>query len=526
MHHQRHNLVRGHLLLMAALMAWPYSCDPSADRSAGEAEKVLTQSGTWSSVTPLPAEAVNSVLLPNGKVMLWGISGHPYGETNLTNIVLWDVEHGNVRELPHPDGGATPWDGRGSEWLHYAGHAQLPNGNILIAGGEGPAETDGITGTYEFDWRVETLTRVGDMAYPRFGPTLTTLPDGRILAHAGWIERDWDAFDAGKKGVGYTAPIAEVWDGASWRLFGQANTEASFSASQFIAPDGRLFRVGPEPLSDWFDLATGTYSDGPTPLDRSQSSAVTYQEGKILVVASVRAEGDTLEADAHVIDLNQPMPRWRKVASPTHARRGHHAVLLPNGKVLVVGGTRAPAGYGQYDEHVLTPELWDPVTDTWSTLPKHAEPRSVFSTALLLLDGRVALMGGAYKGGPDQNAYGETHQRHAEIYSPGYVFQSRPTIDSAPASVAHGSDFFVRTPDARSIAKVVWIRLGSATGRFDMGQLVNDLAFTPTTDGLTVTAPSRATLTPPGYWALYILDDNNVPSLGEPIQIVAAAAAP
>lgn len=523
MHQQQRVIVVGwRVLLTVAITPCLYSCGSYESVEHHDADARVRQ-GAWSSVIPLPAEGVNSVLLPSGKVMLWGVSGHPWGEYNQSNIVLWDVETGGITEIPHPDGGATAWDGPGTEWLHYAGHAQLPNGNVLIAGGEGPDETEGTTGTYEFDWQTETLTRVGDMTHPRFGPTLTALPDGRILAHAGWIDRDWGAYDAGEAGVGYTAPVAEIWDGTSWNEIGDSNTEASFTPSQFIAPDGRLFRSGPEPLSDWFDLSTGTYTDGPTPLDRPKSSAVMYQEGRILVAAGESSKGNTPGNDAHTIDLNQGSPTWSKVSSLTHARKSHHSVLLPDGTVFVVGGTNSKEWLGKYDEHVLTPELWDPATDTWSALPDHAEPRAVFSTALLLLDGRVAVMGGGYDGGPDPNAFGDTHQRHAEIYSPGYMFQSRPTIDSAPASVAYGVDFFVGTRDGASIASVVWIRLGSAMCRFNMGQLVNNLAFVPTTEALTVSAPSSSTLTPPGYWALYIVDDNGVPSVGVPIQVTVAA---
>ena len=63
--------------------------------------------------------------------------------------------------------------------------------------------------------------------------------------------------------------------------------------------------------------------------------------------------------------------------------------------------------------------------------------------------------------------------RKAEIYSPPYLFKgARPTITSAPTSVAYGQSFFVETPDAAAISKVTMLRLSSVTHAFNMSQYI------------------------------------------------------
>ena len=107
-------------------------------------------------------------------------------------------------------------------------------------------------------------------------------------------------------------------------------------------------------------------------------------------------------------------------------------------------------------------------------------PRVYHSTALLLPDARVLSMGG--------NGFRET-----EIYSPPYLFKgTRPTITSAPASVAYGQSFFVGTPDAAAISKVTMLRLSSVTHAFNMSQHISTLSFSQATGGLNVVAPAGA----------------------------------
>ena len=87
--------------------------------------------------------------------------------------------------------------------------------------------------------------------------------------------------------------------------------------------------------------------------------------------------------------------------------------------------------------------MWDPATDSWSTMAPMSDPRLYHSVAVLLPDARV-LVGG-----------GDDNSPSVEFYSPPYLFKtsSRPTITAAPESVGYGETFFVETPDFESIDK-------------------------------------------------------------------------
>src|SRR4030095_15547887 len=123
---------------------------------------------------------------------------------------------------------------------------------------------------------------------------------------------------------------------------------------------------------------------------RGYGSAVMYADGKILVLGG----GDPPTNTAEVIDLNeQPSPTWRSVAPMSIARRQVNATLLPDGTVLVTGGTSGP-GFNDPNTPVYLAELWDPVTKSFRPLASATVPRLYHSAAVLLPDGRVLSTGG------------------------------------------------------------------------------------------------------------------------------------
>ena len=96
--------------------------------------------------------------------------------------------------------------------------------------------------------------------------------------------------------------------------------------------------------------------------------------------------------------------------------------LLPDGTVLVSGGMTTSDGT-DLTKAVLPAEIWNPDTETWTTVASLQNGREYHSTALLLPDGRVLMSGGGRLGGRAAN------QNNAEIYSPPYLFKGpRPTI--------------------------------------------------------------------------------------------------
>jgi len=143
-------------------------------------------------------------------------------------------------------------------------------------------------------------------------------------------------------------------------------------------------------------------------------------------------------------------------------------------------------------------------------------PRLYHSTALLLPDGRGLAAGGGRFNGVNE----PTDQLSSETYSPPYLFNKandqpaiRPTISSAPATASYGGTIAVQTPDAAQITAVSLIRLGSVTHAFNQNQRLLQLLFSIGSGVLNVQAPSNAYLAPPGYYMLFILNADGVPSV-------------
>ena len=470
--------------------------------------------GKWGPVVPWDIIPLHMNLLPNGKIFAWG-------KTDVADTMgmprIWDPASGS------PDGAAEI---HVNEMLFCAGHVLLPNGNLMVAGGH-HMDDAGIKVTYFFS-QDGTPTKGPDMANGRWYPTLTVLGDGRVLTMAGRNE------------AGDVVRTPELWNGFTWsQLTGAGTLEIPYYPRNFVDPkNGLVFYAGERVMSRWFNVAgTGSWSNGPThiwPYNRDYGTAVMYDTGKILYAGGGGHTGwptpdpknpaNVPTATAEKIDLNQTSPQWQSAGSMAFPRRHVNSTVLPDGQVLITGGTRG-GGFVNIDEGLATKEaeLWNPNNDQWTTLAANQVMRIYHSVSLLLPDGTVlhGASGDAMAIQPGGGVVPVPSERNHEIFSPPYLFKgARPTITSVGSTNAtYGGTIAVTTPNAAQITGARWIRLGSVTHAFDMGQRANTLTFTRTTGGLSVNVPANPNQAPPGYYMLFILNRNNVPSAGSIVRV-------
>ena len=441
--------------------------------------------GRWSSAPQLPWFPTAAHMLPTGQVLIYSgdPEGIPPGVPGTTQL-LWSPSSGTTTSIP----------GSGYD-LFCSGHSFLADGRLLFAGGH-TENFVGLRSASTYDPFANTWTRLPDMNAGRWYPTSTTLSNGDALVVSGSIDNT----------VGVNR-LPQVFQAASgtWRDLTTALLGLELYPQMHLAPNGKVFSVAPSEVTRYLDAAgTGAWSFVANRNSgyRDYGSSVLYADGKVLHLGG----GDPPTNAAEVIDLNQAVPTWRSVPPMAIARRQANATILPDGKVLVTGGTSGP-GFNNPTTPVFEAEMWDPTTEAWTTMAAAQVPRLYHSVAVLLPDGRIFSAGG--------NGYSQV-----EIYEPPYLFKgARPTITLAPASVSHGQTFFVETPQAADIAAVTWIRLPSVTHAFNQNQRINRLGFSQTKGGLNVTAPQSPNLAPPGHYMLFILNSNGVPSIAKIVRI-------
>jgi hypothetical protein len=444
--------------------------------------------GSWSAPVTLPTVAVNLVLLKNNTVLFY---------EDGASTTVWDYTNSVFTSIP-----ATPD-------LFCSGHADLPDGRILVVGGYGGSSTNiGIANAEIFDPSLNKWTAIPNTAYKRWYPTATPLADGRVMVTGGWQTSSHT-----------NAGIPEIYDPSTnlWTQLTKANNP--FETYPFIIQltDGRLLHVGGTEyptVTEFLDLTTQTWTSVDARIIDG-ASATMYLPNKILKAGSATDSQNAGPSSntAFTLDMTQTTPMWQQVPSMAYPRSFMNLTELPDGTVLATGGETDKNG-GNIANAVYAAELWSPATQTWTTMASMHTPREYHSTALLLPDGRVLQsgMGADFGNVPDEMT--------AEFYSPPYLFKgTRPTITSAPTGVAFGANFFVGTPDGATITSAVLIRTAAVTHFFDQNTRFVPVTFTQTTGGLTITAPANGNIASPGYYMLFLVNSNGVPAIAPILQL-------
>ncbi|HKI13033.1 MAG TPA: galactose oxidase-like domain-containing protein [Candidatus Acidoferrum sp.] len=477
--------------------------------------------------------AVHAALLPQGKVLFFAGSGSSstrfaapdFGSMadGIFMSVVWDPTAPQGNNFFHPQTLFAP-NNRPFDFFCGA-DTFLSDGRLLSAGGTGHYNPfAGRNDATIFDLATEQWSFAAPMAHGRWYPSLIPLGDGRALIATGLTE---DLTNPHNNTLEIYDPTANKWQ---MLHFDGGFPGLPLYAHLFLMADGRVVFDGGRMDDNLqvdpciIDLTHNPVHLTPVPgMEgggmRNQSASVVLppaQDQKVMIMGGGPA-GKPNKTDAidnvDIVDLTDPNPHFVP-ASPLNFPRIHlNSVLLPDHTVFVSGGSLK-----QEDAPMarLQGEIYDPSTDTWTPAATATVPRLYHSTALLLPDATVVTAGSNPDGGShviwddDPN-----EEMRLEVFSPPYLFRGpRPVISTAPAKCTYGQSIQIKSPQSANIRWASLMRNCVTTHSYDGSQRLVDLDVTSLANGtVTATVPQNPNLAPPGWYMLFLVDNNGVPSV-------------
>ncbi|PDW03262.1 Kelch repeat-containing protein [Candidatus Viridilinea mediisalina] len=293
----------------------------------------------------------------------------------------------------------------------------LSDGTILSLGGDMMSATKEVvqssTGAFRYDPRSRQWASIGELGTGRARAAMVMLADERILIVGGLPASDNEpalgadnrvmlfdpangtstaTTDIGYEAAGYGSVLLEnghvLVSGGS----------VSDDAGQTVAYN-KLMRYDPQ-SEQWAEMA-------PMAINRVSHRMTLLNDGRVLVTGGLYWDSAANQYDnlASVTIYDPANDRWEDVPSMQHARQLHSAVRLADGRVLIVGGfTDMEVGTN------VNAEIYDPASNTWADAGLPIGDHSGGSSALLLPDGQVLVIGGGY--------YFEANSRAVSRYDP------------------------------------------------------------------------------------------------------------
>ena len=466
----------------------------------------LKNVGSWGPVINWPHIPVTAANLPDGRILTFASNqknSFPVGP-EFTYASIWNPKTNSFEEKNH------------NSHDMFCGHlSMLEDGRIFINGGRNHVKNTSI-----FDYRSNSWFNVDFMHRGRWYPTTVTLPTGSVLTAIG------------SSGGQYP----ELWtEGQGWKSLTGANLQNPIlSYTQFfennwwpllhVDPRGKVFHSGPTPkMHSISTKGLGSVTKvGPeiSSWYPKHGTTVMFDEGKLLVAGGAISSSNSKSTNkAMVIDINNEEPKVTQINSMNYSRKFQNGVMLPTGEVLVIGGNSLGRKFDDSGS-ILPAEIWNPVTEQWKVIDSISVPRNYHSIALLLTDGKVLTAGGGLCNCAADHSDGQ-------ILTPPYLYNedgtlaSRPVIVNAPNVIKSGLKFNLKSNT--NITKFSFIKMSSTTHAVNTDLRYLKMPFTHDGNGnYQLTAHSNINVMTPGYWMLFAVNSNGIPSIAKVIQVTSS----
>jgi Domain of unknown function (DUF1929)/Glyoxal oxidase N-terminus/Kelch motif len=465
--------------------------------------------GVFGPVVAWPLIPLHAILLPGGGVMSYGTdSSGNQGALLIYDVWTPSLGTGTNAHLVLPNTTSTD--------LFCSGASVMYNGSVLTTGGDLTVNGErnfANNNTTIFNPSTNTISENTPMQYPRWYPSLVSLPDGRLAVFGGYQNVVPPLDDPV-----ISAITPEVYDPATkvWTTLTGATSDAAFGGVDFegnwyyprsyVAPGGNIFVLGHD--GTMYSVSTaGVGSITPLAVTAPASLAwlptIPFAPGKVLSVRQNQV--------VDVVDFTQSVPVVTQTDSIDQERYWATGTVLADGKVLVTGGSTVP---NELTGVAYQATIWNPATGHWTGGASAALARLYHSNALLLNDATVMTGGGG--------APGPLNNLNAEIYYPYYLYKSdgsgqpatRPVITAAtPQTLLPGNTINITVGPTDQISKLTFVREGATTHCNDSDQRFINLTFQQTGQQLTTVLPSDPTVLLPGWYMLFAINSAGVPSI-------------
>lgn len=475
--------------------------------------------GRWGPTIGFPLVPVAGVIEPSsGQLLVWSAYKNDrflINAENVTQTAIYNPDDGSVKQLPEYVGHDMFCPGISNDF----------DGNTLVTGGDTSSAASLLQGN-SGTWAAKPPMNLG-----RGYQSSATLSDGRIFTIGG----SWSGGFGGKDG--------EIWDGTKWTLMRGCSVQPMLTNDKqsvyrndnhawlFAWSGGTVLQAGPSRNMNWYTMrGSGTVGSAGTrgnDGDAMCGAAVMYDAvaGKILAVGgSPDYQDSAATTNAHVLTIGSVggTVDVKQVGSMATPRIFANSVVLPDGTVFVVGGQGVGKPFSD-DNSAMSPELWDPATEKFITLPIGPTPRNYHSIGLLMRDGTIFSGGGGLCGD-----CGSANHFDGQIFSPAYLFEADGTTPATRPQIAHldsttiqvGSTITVTLASGTNRAATFsLVRLGSTTHTVNTDQRRVPLQASATdADTYSMTLPSDPGVLLPGYWYLFALS-NGVPSIATIVKV-------